>query len=291
MRIVDLLASHRPAFSFEFFPPKTDEGFAQLFHTLQALEPLHPTFVSVTFGAGGSTRAKTVELVKRIRSEIGLETMAHLTCVGLTQNEIGIILDDLQEGGIENILALRGDPPKGEDHFTATAGGFAHANELVEFIRSRWNFSIGAACYPEKHPEAPDAQADLEALKRKVDAGVDFLISQLFFENSLFYNFRDKARQAGIHVPILAGIMPILNRKQVQRFVQMCGASLPRELGGRIAAVEDDEEAVRHIGAFHATLQCLGLLERGVDGIHFYTLNRSTATRAIYQLLRTQPVG
>ena len=290
MRIIDLLASHRPAFSFEFFPPKTDEGFSQLFHTLQALEPLHPTFVSVTFGAGGSTRAKTVELVKRIRSEIGLETMAHLTCVGLTQSEIGGILDDLEAGGIENILALRGDPPKGEDHFTATQGGFAHANELVEFIHSRWRFSIGAACYPEKHPEAPDAQSDLDALKRKVDAGVDFLISQLFFENSLFYAFRERAHQAGIHVPILAGIMPILNRKQVQRFVQMCGASLPKELGGRIAAVEDDEEAVRHIGAFHATVQCLGLLERGVDGIHFYTLNRSTATRAIYQLLRAQPV-
>jgi methylenetetrahydrofolate reductase (NADPH) len=290
MRIDDLLAHHRPAFSFEFFPPKTDEGFSQLFHTLQALEPLHPTFVSVTFGAGGSTRAKTVDLVKRIRSEIGLETMAHLTCVGLTQSEVGNILDDLQSGGIENVLALRGDPPKGEDHFVATQGGFTHANELVEFIRSRWNFSIGVACYPENHPEAPDTQSDMDALKRKVDAGADFLISQLFFDNNLFYTFRERVRQAGIQVPILAGIMPILNRKQVQRFVQMCGASLPMELGRRIEAVEDDEEAVRHIGAFHATLQCLGLLERGVDGIHFYTLNRSTATRAIYQLLRSQPV-
>jgi methylenetetrahydrofolate reductase (NADPH) len=289
MKICELLAHHRPSFSFEFFPPKNDEGFAQLFHTLQALEPLHPTFVSVTFGAGGSTRAKTVELVKRIRSEIGLEAMAHLTCVGLTQIEIGHILDDLQEGGVENVLALRGDPPKGQDEFVTTQGGFSHANQLVEFIHSRWSFSIGAACYPEKHPEAPDSLSDMEALKRKVDAGVDFLISQLFFDNSLFYRFRENAHQAGIRVPILAGIMPILNRKQVQRFAQMCGTSIPRELGGRIEAVEDDEEAVRHIGAFHATLQCLGLLERGVDGIHFYTLNRSTATRAIYQLLRTQP--
>ncbi len=286
MRINELLARCKPAFSFEFFPPKTDEGFIQLFHTLQALEPLHPTFVSVTFGAGGSTRAKTVELVKRIRSDIGLETMAHLTCVGLTQSEIAGILDDLQASGIENVLALRGDPPKGEDHFTPMQGGFAHANELVEFIKSRWDFSIGAACYPEKHPEAPDATADMDALKRKIDAGADFLISQLFFDNSLFYGFRERVYQEGIRVPILAGIMPILNRRQVQRFVQMCGASLPRELGRRIEAVEDDEEAVRHIGAFHATVQCLGLLERGVDGIHFYTLNRSTATRAIYQLLR-----
>ncbi len=290
MRIKDLLARQRPAFSFEFFPPKTDEGFVQLFHTLQALEPLRPAFVSVTFGAGGSTRAKTVELVKRIRSEIGLETMAHLTCVGLTQREIADILDDLQTGGIENVLALRGDPPKGEDQFVATAGGFSHADELVEFIHSRWSFSVGAACYPEKHPEAPDAQSDLDALKRKIDAGADFLVSQLFFENNLFYNFRERAHQAGIRVPILAGIMPILNRKQVQRFAQMCRVLLPAELGRWIEAVEDDEEAVRHIGAFHATRQCLGLLEQGVDGIHFYTLNRSTATRAIYQLVRTQPV-
>lgn len=290
MKINELLARQRPSFSFEFFPPKNDEGFVQLFSTLQALEPLHPAFVSVTFGAGGSTRAKTVELVKRIRSEIGLETMAHLTCVGLTQLEIGAILDDLQEGGIENVLALRGDPPKGETEFVATMGGFAHADELVEFIHSRWDFSIGAACYPEKHPEAPDAGSDLVALKGKVDAGASFLISQLFFDNNLFYRFCENAHQAGIKVPILAGIMPILNAKQVHRFALMCGATIPTKLSGPIAAVEDDEEAVRHIGAFHATQQCLGLLESGVDGIHFYTLNRSTATRAIYQLLRTRPV-
>lgn len=289
MKITDRLTPGKPSFSFEFFPPKTDEGFQQLFQVLQALEPLKPTFVSVTFGAGGSTRTKTVELVKRIRSEIGLVAMAHLTCVGLTRDEIGQILDDLQGAGIENVLALRGDPPKGQDHFVRTEGGFDHASELIAFIRKGWNFSIGAACYPEKHPEAPSAQKDLEALKIKVDAGVDFLTTQLFFDNQVFFRFRDQVHAAGIHVPMIAGIMPILNTKQVQRFAQMCGASIPRELAYRIEAVEDDEEAVRHIGTFHATLQCLGLLERGVDGIHFYTLNRSTATRAIYQLLRATP--
>jgi methylenetetrahydrofolate reductase (NADPH) len=230
-----------------------------------------------------------VELVKRIHQELGLLTMAHLTCVGLTQEELAVILDDLQQAGIENVLALRGDPPKGQEQFVVTQGGFSHANELIEFIHSGWNFSIGAACYPESHPEAPNPEKDLEALQRKVAAGVDFLITQLFFDNDLFYQFREKAELAGIQVPILAGIMPILNTRQVQRFAQMCGASIPYVLGSRIEAVEDDEEAVRHIGTFHATQQCLDLLEKGVAGVHFYTLNRSTATRAIFQLLRTTP--
>jgi methylenetetrahydrofolate reductase (NADPH) len=289
MKISDLLAEKKFAFSFEFFPPRNDEGFAQLYQTLTALKPLAPTFVSVTFGAGGSTRTKTVDLVKRIKNEIGLEPMAHLTCVGLTRDAIAAILDELAEGGIENILALRGDPPKGETTFRPVSGGFAHANELIEYIRGGWSFDVGGACYPEVHPEAPDAAADMAALKRKVDAGTDFLVSQLFFDNNVFLAFREKACQAGIRIPILAGIMPILNHKQIQRFAQMCGASIPQDLGMRIEAVEDDEEAVRHIGAFHATLQCLELLQEGVDGIHFYTLNRSTATRAIYQLLRNEP--
>lgn len=289
MKIIDRLTPGKPSFSFEFFPPKSDDGFQQLFQVLQALEPLKPTFVSVTFGAGGSTRAKTVELVKRIRTEIGLVAMAHLTCVGLNRQEIAHILDDLEGAGIENVLALRGDPPKGQDHFIGTEGGFDHASELIAFIRKGWGFSIGAACYPEKHPEAASFDKDLDALKVKVDAGVDFLITQLFFDNQMFFRFRDRVQAAGIRIPMIAGIMPILNNKQVQRFAQLCGASIPRELAYRIDAVEDDEEAVRHIGTFHATLQCLGLQERGVDGIHFYTLNRSTATRAIYQLLRTTP--
>lgn len=288
MKIDQLLARHRPSFSFEFFPPKDEEGFAQLYHTLETLKPLAPTFVSVTFGAGGGTRAKTVDLVKRIKTEIGLEPLAHLTCVGLDRGQLAGILNELQSAGIENILALRGDPPKGQKTFQATEGGFSHASELAAFIRSQWHFAVGGACYPEVHPEAVSAETDLDALKRKVDAGTSFLITQLFFNNDLFLRFRDKARRAGIRAPILAGIMPILNTHQIKRFAQMCGATIPADLARSIEAVEDDEVAVRHIGAFHATSQCLGLIAEGVDGIHFYTLNRSSATRAIYQLLRTR---
>ena len=212
--------------------------------------------------------------------------MAHLTCVGATQAELGKVVDDLRNHGIENVLALRGDPPAGEKTFVPTEGGFRYANELVAFIRGRCDVCIGAACYPEGHPEAPSLQRDLDNLKRKVDAGVDFLITQLFFDNEKFLSFRDRAVRAGINLPILAGIMPILSVKQVKRFTEMCGATIPKDLLKRIEAVEDDHEAVRHVGMYHSTQQCLLLLEHDVAGIHFYTLNRSTATRAIYQLIK-----
>ena len=286
MRIIDILDSGRRCVSFEFFPPKDDEGFADLFRTIEALKPLEPTYVSVTYGAGGSTRRKTVDLVKRIKHEIGIEAMAHLTCVGATREEIQDVLDDLLQGGIENVLPLRGDPPKGEEKFVKTAGGFGYANELIEFVRGAYPFCLGAACYPEAHPEARDAATDLANLKRKVDAGADFLISQLFFDNDDFLRFRDRAVAAGIHVPILAGIMPILSVKQIKRFTKMCGASIPPDLLGKIEAVEDDPEAVRQIGTNHAARQCVHLLAEGVTGLHFYTLNRSTATRAIFQEIR-----
>ncbi len=286
MKIVDLLKTNRRAVSFEFFPPKDDAGFTALFETIEALKPLGPSYVSVTYGAGGSTRRKTVDLVKRIKHEIGIESMAHLTCVGSTCDEIADVLEDLRAAGMENILPLRGDPPKGQKEFTATPGGFRYASELVEFIRARHSFCLGAACYPEKHPEAPSTDADLENLKRKVDAGADFLITQLFFNNGDFYRFRDRAVAAGIHTPILAGIMPILSVKQIKRFTQMCGASLPDDLQRKIEGVEDDPEAVRQIGVYHATRQCDDLLSNGVPGIHFYTLNRSTATRAVYQSIK-----
>ena len=286
MKIIDILRNNVRTVSFEFFPPKDDGGFADLFKTIEALKPLDPSYVSVTYGAGGSTRRKTVELVKRIKHEIGIEAMAHLTCVGATREEIGAVLDDLQAGGVENVLPLRGDPPKGQAEFIPTPGGFAYANELVEFVRSRYSFCLGGACYPEVHPEAPSPEADLENLKRKVDAGVDFLITQLFFGNDDFFRFRDRAPAAGVHVPILAGIMPILSVKQIKRFTEMCGARLPQDLLTKIEAVEDDPEAVRQIGAYHATRQCEELLTEGVAGIHFYTLNRSTATRAVCQSIK-----
>jgi methylenetetrahydrofolate reductase (NADPH) len=286
MRISDILRTGRRSVSFEFFPPKDDAGFTTLFETIEALKPLDPSYVSVTYGAGGSTRRKTVDLVKRIKHEIGMESMAHLTCVGADREEIGSVLDDLATGGVENVLPLRGDAPRGESEFVPTPGGFRYASELVAFIRERHSFCLGAACYPEKHPEAPNASSDLDNLKRKVDAGVDFLITQLFFNNDDYIRFRERAVSAGIRVPILAGIMPILNVKQVKRFTQMCGARLPDELRQKIEAVEDDPEAVRQIGVYHATRQCEDLLQAGVPGIHFYTLNRSTATRAIYQSIK-----
>ena len=286
MRISDILRTDRRAVSFEFFPPRDDAGFASLFATIEALKELDPSYVSVTYGAGGSTRRKTVELVKRIKHEIGIESMAHLTCVGANRDEIGSVLDDLAAAGLDNVLPLRGDPPKGESDFVPTPGGFRYANELVAFIRERHSFCLGGACYPEKHPEAPSAEADLDNLKRKVDAGVDFLITQLFFDNDDYLRFRERAVAAGVRVPILAGIMPILNVKQIKRFTRMCGASLPNALRQKIEAVEDDGEAVRQIGIYHATRQCEDLLREGVPGIHFYTLNRSTATRAIYQSIK-----
>jgi methylenetetrahydrofolate reductase (NADPH) len=287
MRISEAFTSSSPTLSFEFFPPKGDIGFWDLYRTIESLRPIQPTFVSVTYGAGGSTRTKTLDLVGRIRADIGIDPMAHLTCVNADRTEIARVLDELKRLDIENVLALRGDPPEGQKAFTPTSGGFRYANELVSFIRDRGDdFCIGAACYPESHPESPDARSDLENLKRKVEAGVDFLITQLFLDNADFLAFRDRAVAAGITVPIVAGIMPILSVKQVKRFTQMCGARIPQALLKRIEAVEDDPEAVRHIGMYHATQQCLDLLTRNVAGIHFYTLNRSTATRAICQMIR-----
>ena len=286
MRISQMLAAGTPTVSFEFFPPKDDEGFSRLFRTVESLRPLDPSYVSVTYGAGGSTRRKTVELVRRIKHEIGIESMAHLTCVGAGRAEIAGVLDTLEAGGMENVLPLRGDPPRGARRFEPVPGGFRYASELVSFIREHYDFCLGGACYPETHPEAPSPAADLENLKRKVDCGAEFLITQLFFDNGDFLRFRDRAVATGIGVPILAGIMPIRSLTQIQRFAKMCGATIPAALLDRLRAVRDDPAAIRAVGIDHATLQCRGLLHEGVDGLHFYTLNRSTATRAIYRDIR-----
>ena len=286
MRIRNCLKHKTPALSFEFFPPKDDIGFWDLYRTVESLRPLQPTYVSVTYGTGGTTRRRTLELVARIKSDVGIESMAHLTCEGATRAQLGEVIDDLKPRGIENVLALRGDPAPGSTTFAPTEGGFAHANELIEFIRNRCDLCIGAACYPEGHLESPSLTHDLDRVKRKVDVGAEFLISQLFFDNSFFLSYRERAERIGINVPIVAGIMPILSVKQVKRFTQTCGATIPKGLLKKIEAVEDDVEAVRHIGMYHTTQQCLALLEQDVAGIHFYTLNRSTATRAIYQLIK-----
>lgn len=287
MRISQQFRVGSPTLSFEFYPPKDDVGFWDLYRTIEALKPLAPTYVSVTYGAGGSTRRKTIDLVKRIKKDIGIESMAHLTCVDADRDELAKIVDNLKGDGIENVLALRGDAPAGTSAFVPCEGGFRYASELVAFIRERHrDICIGGACYPEGHPEATSRDADLDHLKEKVDCGTDFLISQLFFDNDDFLKFRDRAEAAGITVPLVAGIMPIQSVKQIKRFTTMCGASIPPPLLRRIEAVEDDAEAVRHVGMYHTTQQCLDLLEHGVAGIHFYTLNRSTATRAIYQLIK-----
>jgi methylenetetrahydrofolate reductase (NADPH) len=278
MRIDELLARGNPTISFEFFPPKTEAGFATLFQSIDALRPLKPGYVSVTYGAGGSTRQKTVELVERIQRELSIRSMAHLTCVGHTADEIGTILDDLWTSGIRNVLALRGDPQVGQNQFTAVPGGFTYANELVEFVKTRHDFCIGVAGYPEGHPQCLNKTRDLENLKRKVDAGANFIVTQLFFDNADFYRFRDRARAMGITVPIIAGVMPITNVSQIKRFVSMCGAKIPHRLLTKLERIEQDNEAVQSTGVEYAAMQCRDLLFNDADGLHFYTLNKSKAT-------------
>ena len=286
MLIRDLFKSGKPSISFEFFPPKSDEAVVQLERTIGELHELHPTFVSVTWGAGGSTRDKTIDIVSRIKSNTGIEAMAHLTCVGSSGDDLAGILDRLAEAGVTNILALRGDPPKGETSFTSVAGGFSYAAELVAFIRSRMGSEvcIGGAAYPEKHVECASPALDMDNLKRKVDAGVDFLITQLFFDNRHYWDFAQRARTAGIGVPIIPGIMPFTSVSQVQRF----GATLPAALAEELERVSGHSEEVQQLGLAHATSQCIELLSHGAPGIHFYTLNKSTATKAIYSALRVQ---
>ena len=286
MRIIDKLHAETPAFSFEFFPPKDQAGVERLFTTIAELKVYQPTYVSVTYGAGGSTRRLTVELVSRIKRDVGLETMAHLTCVGATQSELGQVLDQLESNGIDNVLPLRGDPAKGQTKFVRTEGGFAYASELVQFIRSRYSFCLAGACYPEVHLEAENAERDLDNLKRKVDAGVDFLITQLFFDNSDYFAFLERARDRGIELPVIAGIMPITNLNQIIRFTKLCGSKIPRLLLDKLERAGDDAEAVHAIGVEHATAQCRALIAAGAPGIHFYTLNRSPATVQILRALR-----
>lgn len=279
-RRIDEVLGHggKPAVSFEFFPPKTESGWAQLYSAIGELHAIKPSYVSVTYGAGGSTRAKTVDLVARIQRELGLCAMAHLTCVGHTADELGGILDDLWQQGVQNVLALRGDPPAGQTDFKPTDGGFAHADELVAFARGRHDFCIGVAGYPEGHPQCLNKTRDLEHLKRKLDNGGHFVVTQLFFDNDEFYRFRDAARKMGITAPIVAGIMPVTNVTQIKRFISMCGAKIPHPLLLKLEAVEHDPAGAARAGIAYAIGQCRDLLNHGVDGLHFYTLNKSTAT-------------
>lgn len=286
MRINELLARQRPVFSIEFFPPKTPEGVEQLFETVEALKPLEPDYVSVTYGAGGATREGTVEIATQIKQEHGIETMAHLSCVGETRDGLIEILDRFDGIGIENILALRGDPPRGEESFEAPEGGLSSAAELAAFIDERYEFAIGGACFPEVHPEAPSLDADLAYLKTKVDSGASFLITQLFFDNSAYFDFVAAARERGIDVPIIPGVIPIASYGQVARICDLCDASIPPDLDEAMAELGGDTEAEALLGVAYAARQCEELLAAGAPGIHFYALNRAPGTRAVMSALR-----
>ena len=286
MHIDEILERSEPIFSVEFFPPKTPEKVAELFETVEALKPLAPDFVSVTYGAGGATREGTVEIATCIRQEYGLEVMAHLSCVGETRDGLVEILDRFEAAGIENVLALRGDAPRGEAEFLAPAGGLSSAAELAAFISERYGFTIGGACFPEVHPEAPTPEADLAYLKTKVQAGARFLITQLFFDNRLYFDFVAAAREAGVGVPIIPGVIPIATFDQVARICELCQASIPDELSSAMDALGGDAEAEALLGVAYAARQCDELLAGGAPGIHFYALNRAPATRAVLSAVR-----
>lgn len=292
MKIRECFGREEPIFSFEFFPPKSDAGMRSLLETVKELRALEPNYVSVTYGAGGSTRERTIDLVGRIKREVGLETMAHLTCVGHSRDEIGAILSRLVAAGIENVLALRGDPPKGADEFEPHPEGFGYANELVAYIREREpSLCLGGAAYPEGHIEAASREIDLDNLKRKVDAGLDFLVTQLFFDNDDYFAFMERTHRAGIDLPIVPGIMPVTNVGQIERFTKMCGASIPEDLFAILDPLREDEAGVVEAGIEYATKQCEGLLAGGAPGVHFYTLNRSPATRRICENLGRAPAS
>jgi methylenetetrahydrofolate reductase (NADPH) len=287
VRIGDLYGRGRPVFSFEFFPPKTDVAADDLLATAADLKrAVSPDFISVTYGAGGSTRTRTLDCVTRIQKELGITSMAHLACLGHTREEIGDIVTRLSASGIENVLALRGDPPKEPVGRAPCDGQFQHATELIAYLRGSFDVDIGAACYPEVHPEAVDADNDLRWALEKTNLGARFLITQLFFDNEDYLAFVARARAAGITAPIVPGIMPITNVAQIERITRMCGARVPEDLRARLDRYRDEPGVVMAVGIEHAITQCRKLLESGAPGLHFYTLNKSHATRGILAALR-----
>ena len=286
MRIREIYQNGRFGLSIEIFPPKTPDGDAALRQTLTELAPYRPAFVSCTYGAGGSTSKRTVEWCREIQTKFGLTATAHFTCVGHTREELLDWLRFAVENGLENIMALRGDPPAGETEFRPAAGGLSYANELVSLIRSQFpELGIGVGGYPEKHPQAADPDIDLANLKRKVDAGADGVFTQLFFDNDCFFRFRERAQRAGIGVPIVPGIMPITEFARIKRITAMCGSSMPPQLAARLEAAQDDKEAQFEIGVEHAIEQCRDLRDQGVPGLHLYALNKSQACQRILDAL------
>jgi methylenetetrahydrofolate reductase (NADPH) len=290
MKIRDLFDQGRRLYSFEFFPPKTEVGAANLERAILELKELDPAFVSVTYGAGGSTRDRTFDLVTRIQAEQNLCAMAHLTCIDSTRAEVAALVDRLVEAGIENMIPLRGDPPAGAQGFVPPADAFRHASELVAFIRQRHGdrLCLAGAGYPEGHPQCRDLDADMRHLQIKVEAGIDFIITQLFFDNRVYFDFVARARAAGITIPILPGIMPITDVGQIERMTRMCGASIPPILLAELERRRDDAAAIQQLGVAQAAAQCVDLLLAGAPGIHFYTLNQSPATRMILTALKSR---
>ena len=291
MKIRDLFSFQPQTFSFEFFPPKTPQDVEDLLVRAHELKALGPSFISVTYGAGGSTRRNTIDLVCRMQAELHMVAMAHVTCVGHSQAELLEVLAELRHRGVENLMCLRGDPPRGQSNFVPAPDGFTYAHELVTLARSVSDFSIGVAGYPEMHPESVDKHHDLRYLQAKVACGADFVTTQLFFENRDYFDFCERAQRSGVTVRIIPGIMPITNYHQIVRFTTMCGATIPATLHQRLEPVADDPQAVLEIGVDWAWRQCEELLAHGVPGVHFYTLNRSLATQRIFARLRESSVA
>jgi len=284
MALLEKIHAGVPTLSYELFPPKNPAGWGTLYGTLGELSKLAPDYISVTYGAGGSTRSKTVDLVGRIQNELGIESVAHLTCVGHSRDELAGILGTLVAAGIRNVLALRGDPPKGDAAFKPHPDGFAHASDLIRFIKERFSLNIACAYYPEKHVEAASLEADIDALKLKQDNGAQLTISQLFFDNGNFYRFRDKCAAAGVTLPFVAGIMPVLNLGQLSRFKELSGCEIPDSLVAYLGT--GDAAAVVARGVEFATRQCDDLLKNGIAGIHLYSLNQSHSSARITENLR-----
>ena len=280
MKISDLLGNIK-TISLEFFPPKAAEGIPGVFRVIERLKVFHPDFVSVTYGAGGTNRAFSEEITLRIQKETDLEVMAHVTCSRQTRDAVHGLLDRLCRSGVGNVIALRGDPPRGHREFVPADGGFAHATDLIEHIKQNFGLGVAAACYPEGHPESPDLTKDLEYTKLKVQKGADFLITQLFYDNSVFFDYVDRARRAGIENPIIPGVLPILSTSQIRRFTTLCGAKIPAALDRELERFAEDDEAVRELGVEYATRQVSELWDAGVPGIHFYVLNRSYSVSKI----------
>ena len=280
MKIREILQEKRTV-SCEFFPPREEDGIPGVFRAIDRVGAFNPDLVSVTYGAGGSTRSFTERITMQVKPETDLEVMAHLTCVAQTREEVHEVLGRLDEAGVDNVIALRGDPPRGQENFVPAEGGFQYATELIDHIRANFEFGLAAACYPEGHTESPDLDSDIRYAKKKVEKGADFLITQLFYDNKYFFEFMDRAHRAGIDVPIIPGVLPILNTAQIRRFTSLCGATIPSELNSKLDEYAEDDNAVRELGVEYASRQVEELWENGVPGIHFYVLNRSYSVSRI----------